>query len=128
VNHLDESFVREYCARTGKPLPEGIAPAPGKRSKYGNVKTVVDGVEYDSKREAARAGELALMQKAGEIRGFAEQVRFLLADRVTYIADFVVLNNDGTYTVEDAKGFRTDVYKLKRRLMRSVHGIEIKEV
>jgi hypothetical protein len=127
VNHLDEDFVREYCARTGKPLPEGIAPAQ-KRSKYGNVKTEQDGRVYDSKREAARAGELALMQKAGEIRGFAEQVRFLLADRVTYIADFVVLNNDGTYTVEDAKGFRTDVYKLKRRLMRSVHGIEIKEV
>lgn len=94
-----------------------------KRSKYGNKRQ--DG--YESKHEAERAGELHLMVKAGEACKVLEQVPFELAGGIVYIADFVVLLPDGTYRVEDAKGFRTKEYKLKKRLMRAA-GIGILEV
>ena len=94
-----------------------------KRSKYRNQRQ--DG--YDSKHEANRAAELALMVKAGEARAVAEQVPFELAGGIKYVADFVVMLPDGTYRVEDAKGYKTPEYRLKRKLMRAI-GIEIMEV
>ena len=124
---FDEAWVREFCQRTGQPLPDGIGEKAPKRGKYGNVKTEQDGKVYDSKREAARAGELKLLQKAGKIIAFAEQVTFLLPGDVRYIADFVIMEPDGTYTVEDSKGCRTAAYVHKRRLMKQTHGITIRE-
>jgi hypothetical protein len=101
-------------------------------SKYRAIKT--DG--YASKKEARRAGELKLLLFAGQISELIEQVPFELAPSVVvqgrkrppikYIADFVYLEN-GKRIVEDSKGMRTPVYNLKRHLMMSVHGIEIKE-
>jgi len=88
----------------------------------------MDGKRYDSKREANRAGELKLMARAREIVGFAEQVTIHIPGDHKYIADFVVLNRDGTYTVEDTKGVKTPVYKLKRDLVLEEYGIEIREV
>lgn len=124
---FDEKWLADYCARTGQKVPEA-AGQPPKRGKYGNQKTTVDGRTYDSKREAKHAGELKLLQKAGKIVGFAEQVTFLLPGGVRYIADFVVLNRDGTYTVQDSKGVRTKEYIIKRKLMAHEHGINIQEV
>lgn len=94
-----------------------------KPNKYRNKRT--NG--YASKREADRAAELDMLQKAGEIAGYAKQVPFLLAGGIKYYADFVVLYFDGYYEIEDAKGVRTDVYKLKKRLM-AEKGLKIKEV
>ena len=128
---FDEAWVREFCQRTGQPLPDGIGEKVPKRAKYGNVKTEQDGKVYDSKREAARAGELKLLQKAGKIVAYAEQVAFLLPGDVRYIADFVIMEMDGTYTVEDVKSAATrldKVYRIKKKLMRQTHGIEIREV
>jgi hypothetical protein len=71
------------------------------------------------------------MLKAGEIRGVFRQHPFLLPGGVVYRADFVVLDNDGTWHVEDAKSVATardKVYRLKKRQMRECLGIEIKEV
>lgn len=126
---FDDAWLAEYCKRTGQvnPLDKSGKAKGKKRSKYGNRKTKIDGVVYDSAREAKRHSELALMQKAGEICGWAEQVTFLLPGGVKYRADFVVLNNDGTWAVEDAKGMRTKEYVLKKRLMAAM-GIEIREV
>ena len=127
---FDEAWVREFCQRTGQPLPDGIGEKAPKRGKYGNVKTEQDGKVYDSKREAARAGELKLLQKAGKIVAYAEQVTFLLPGDVRYIADFVIMETDGTYTVEDVKSAATrmdKVYRIKRKLMRQAHGIAIRE-
>lgn len=128
---FDDAWVRDYCKRTGQPLPDGIGGEKPKRGKYGNVKVEQDGRVYDSKREAAHAGELKLAQKAGAIKGFAEQVTFILPGGVKYIADFVILENDGTYTVEDVKSPATRLdkaYRIKRKLMKQTHGIEIREV
>lgn len=101
-------------------------------SKYGSQRT--NG--YASKREAARATELAMLQKAGIIQDLKEQVVFILAPSVViqgrkrppmkYIADFVYME-DGKRVVEDVKGVKTDAYVIKRHLMMSVHGIEILE-
>ena len=102
-------------------------------SKFNNKKTVVDGFTFDSKKEAARWCELKLLGRAGEITGLLRQVSFELIPKcgknraVKYIADFVYCEN-GETIVEDVKGFRTDVYKLKKRMMLDKHSIEIREV
>ncbi len=114
-----------------------------KRPKYGNKKT--NG--YASAREAKRAAELKLMEKAGDITNLREQVAFELipaqyADckcverACKYVADFVYdqwVTEMGEIryletVVEDAKGFREPVYRIKRKLMLHVHGIRIREV
>ena len=119
MEHMTAAEYRE-CLRTGK--------WPGeKRSKYGNRRTSYGGHTYDSQREANRAAELDMLIRAGEIAGYARQVGFQLPGGIEYRADFVVLNLDGTYKIEDAKGVRTQVYKLKKRLMAD-KGLEIVEV
>lgn len=107
-----------------------------KKLKYGNKKTVVDGIEFDSMKEAKRFGDLMLMLKAGEIALFERQVEFELQVNgkkvASYIADFVYLDMaTGEKAVEDVKSVATrklPVYRLKKKLMKSIHGIEIREV
>ena len=109
-------------------------------AKYGNKKTVVDGQEFDSKKEATRWIELKYMERAGLITQLSRQTQFELipAQRengkvveraVTYKADFTYYEN-GHYVCEDVKSqaTKTKEYIIKRKLMRYVHGIEIKEV
>lgn len=102
-------------------------------SKYKNRKTVIDGIAFDSKKEAARYGELQLLDKAGSIQDLRLQVPFELIPKqageraARYIADFVYTEN-GKTVVEDVKGVKTDVYKIKKKLMLAVHGIRIREV
>lgn len=104
-----------------------------KKSKYGNKKTEVDGIEFDSAKEAGRYKELKLLQKAGAIGLLELQVPFELNEGGThsykYIADFVYLDaRTGEKVVEDAKGCRTREYLKKRRLMRKILGIVIREI
>lgn len=108
-------------------------------SKYKAKKTVVDGIEFDSRKEARRWSELRLLESAGEIADLRRQVKFVLipkqldergkvAEReCAYVADFVYCENGAT-VVEDTKGVRTKDYIIKRKLMRYVHGIVISEV
>lgn len=119
--HITAAEYQEY-------LKTGRLPGKPKRSKYRNVKTERDGKVYASKREADRHTELQLLQQAREIAFFLEQVPFRLPGGIVYLADFVVLHLDGSYTVEDAKGFRTDVYKIKKKLMKETFQIEVREV
>jgi hypothetical protein len=105
-------------------------------SKYKSKKTEYNGKIYASKKEAKRAQELHLLERAGHITGLREQVTYILAPSVViqgrkrpplrYIADFVYIEN-GKEVVEDCKGFRTAIYNQKRHLMKSVHGIDILE-
>lgn len=108
------------------------------RSKYGNRQMTRNGETFDSAKEARRYGELVLLERAGQISDLKRQVRFELiptqyengkcAERaVHYVADFVYKENYKEI-VEDAKGFRTKDYIIKRKLMLYVHGIRIKEV
>lgn len=96
-------------------------------SKYKNNKVIVDGITFDSQLEANRYCELKLLYKAGEISQLRLQPEFELIPafkkngksfrKTIYRADFMYLDNrSGKYIVEDTKGFKTDVYKIKRKL------------
>lgn len=102
-------------------------------SKYKNRKTIVDGITFDSKREAVRWQELCMMERAGEISDLRRQVSYELIPKqpgeraVKYIADFRYKDHEGKTVVEDTKGVKTPVYILKRKLLLWVHGIKIRE-
>jgi len=103
-------------------------------SKYNAIKTTVDGITFDSRKEASRYTELKLLSQAGEIRELRRQVPFELIPKrgklraIRYVADFVYADNHGNDIVEDVKGMKTQVYKLKKRMMLEKYGIEIQEV
>lgn len=96
------------------------------------MKETVDGIKFASKKEASRYRQLVLLEKAKAIQDLKLQVAFPLIRRsrwgreIKYVADFTYYE-DGVLVVEDTKGFRTDVYKLKKRLMGELYGIEIRE-
>lgn len=102
-------------------------------NKYHAKKTILDGMVFDSRREANRYAELKLLQRAGKIKNLRRQVPFELIPSqdgemaVKYIADFVYEEN-GKEIVEDVKGFRPKDYIIKRKLMLWVHGIKVWEV
>jgi|SRR5690625_2360005 len=97
-----------------------------RRSKYGNKKTKLDGITFDSKAEALYYSELKLRQKAGEILFFRTQPRYRLLDSfekhgkthraIDYIADFEIHHQDGSIEVIDVKGYKTDVFRLKEKM------------
>lgn len=122
-----EEQLREYCKRTGASLTGLGVDAEKKPSKYRNKRTEANGKTYDSKKEAQRAQELLLLVRSSEIAAVFEQVTFTLAGGVRYRADFVILNWDGSFVVEDVKGILTKEYKIKKRLM-AERGLDIKEV
>ena len=119
-------------------------------SKYKNIKT--NGC--DSRKEARRLVQLEMLQKAGYVKDLRTQVKYVLIPtqyetyeryskkgkrlkdgqrciekECSYYADFVYIDTEtGKEVVEDAKGVRTEAYRIKKKLMLSVHGIQIKEV
>jgi hypothetical protein len=116
-----------------------------KPSKYRNTKTVVDGITFDSKKEAQRYHELKLLEKCGEITHLVLQPKFdLYAAKPLesgwrdiayvggYVADFQYRDQRaGGYTVvEDVKSpaTRTAVYMLKKKIAEACHGIQIREI
>lgn len=118
-------------------------------AKYHNKKTEVDGIKFDSKKEANRYLELKLLEKAGEIQNLRLQVKYVLIPsqyeqvysekkhayirgklierECSYVADFVY-EEGGETIVEDTKGFRTQDYMIKRKMMLYLMGIRIREV
>ena len=125
------------------------------KNKYYNCKTKSsDGIVFDSHKEASRWEQLRILERAGEITELQRQVKYeiipaqyetyeryskrgerlkdgerLVERNAEYVADFVyTITKTGETIVEDAKGFRTKDYILKRKLMLLVHGIRIKEV
>ena len=102
-------------------------------NKYGAKKvTAPDGQKFDSMKEYNRYCVLKLLQRAGKISDLKRQVKFELIPKqegeltCNYVADFTYYQN-GEYIVEDVKGCKTDVYKIKKKLMLWVHGIRITE-
>lgn len=121
-------------------------------NKYRNTKTIVDGIEFDSRKEAARYKELKLLEAAGEISNLEMQVKFVLIPtqrepdfvgvrggikkgkviekECSYLADFVYIR-DGEVIVEDVKGYKNgsayNIFKIKRKLMLYLYGIKVVE-
>ena len=126
------------------------------RAKYGNRKAVIDGITFDSEREAHRYTELKILEKAGKITGLQLQREFelipaqreitdqiytkgpnkgkfkpgkVIEHKCSYVADFVYWDlENNCMVVEDTKGVRTTEYIIKRKLMLYMRGIRIKEV
>lgn len=96
-------------------------------SKYHAEKTKIDGIQFDSKKEADYYCELKMLKMAGEVKEIDRQVVFELLPSykrngktvraITYRADFVVTYRDGSKNVIDVKGYQTDVYKLKKKML-----------
>ena len=120
-------------------------------NKYGNSKTVVSGIAFDSKKEANRYQELLLLERTGAIKNLQRQVKYTLIPsqfekvwnprkkayekgkclerECSYVADFVYVDiKSGEMVVEDTKGFKTKDYIIKRKLMLYTHDIKIKEI
>jgi len=117
-----------------KPLPSVKKP-----SKYRNVKTEVDGIKFDSKKEAERWIELKSLEAAGKVKDLRRQVRVPLNVSGTLVAHWVA---DFEYTCyafcnaypskiwEDVKSDYTrkmPVYRLKKKLVKAIYGVDIKE-
>ncbi len=128
-----------------------------KMNKYKNIKVMLDGKTFDSKKEAYRYMELKTLAKAGEITDLQTQVKFVLIPaqyepyerygkqgqrlqdghkrvemECSYIADFTYKDKDGKLHVEDVKGYTKgnaySIFAIKRKLMLHVHGIKVEEV
>ena len=111
-----------------------------KGSKYHSKKVTVDGIQFDSKKEANIYLELKLLEKEGHIKDLKLQHKFELQPGfkkngktyrpITYIADFVYLDfSSNKNIVIDVKGYKTEVYKLKKKMFEYVYpDLELKEV
>ena len=108
------------------------------KNKYRNNPIVIDGIRFDSTKEGHRWCELQTLQKAGVISELQRQVKFELQPAfyhngkkirpIQYIADFVYNDESKQQIVEDVKGVKTQEYKLKKKMMQYIYGIDIKEV
>lgn len=114
---------------------EGAALLPGKpkRSKYGAEKTLLDGILFDSKAEANFYAALKQREKAGEVTDIARQREYdLMVNGVlvaSYRADFVFFDRRArAFRVVDVKGFATRDFRLKAKLMKACHGIDVEVV
>lgn len=101
--------------------------------KYRNAPTTVDGITFASKAEARRYGELKQLEKAGNIRAIQIQPKLELKVEGTkignYIGDFWYFDIEACeYVLEDVKGIKTPVYRLKKKLVKALHGIDIVEI
>ena len=101
-------------------------------NKYRNIPKRVDGILFQSTKESRRYSELKALQQAGVIRDLEMQPKFKLEVNgvhiTTYYADFRYHDNERrAEVVEDVKGMRTQLYILKKRLMKAILGIEVEE-
>ena len=105
----------------------------GSRPKYGNKKTTVHGITFDSKWESERYLYLKSLEAAGTIKNLELQPRFPIEVEgvkiCTYVGDFrydrELPTGDWVNIVEDAKGVETPEFKIKKKLMKAVHDIDI---
>jgi len=96
--------------------------------KFSAVKTEVDGIRFDSKKEAEYYRELKLRWLSGEVIFFLRQVPFHLPGGVTYRVDFQEFWADGTVHFVDVKGMRTKEYIMKKKMVESLYPVKIEEV
>lgn len=125
INDFPAHFLVNQDLDTLRDLA-GVEEKP-KRHKYGAQKTVVDGITFDSKREAQRYQELLLLEQSHKISHLLLQPKYTLQEAftdkqgnkhgaITYKADFAYYDDLGFRIVEDVKGVETAVFKLKKKL------------
>jgi len=98
-------------------------------NKYRNIKTEIDGIVFDSKKEAAKYCELKMRVKCEDLIKFERQVPFIIMVNntkiCTYYADFVTYSKAGIREVLDVKGVKTQIYRLKKKLIKALYNIDI---
>jgi hypothetical protein len=103
-----------------------------KMSKYKNIITTVDNIRFHSKKEANRYRELCILNKSKLILDLELQPNFKITINNKFIcnykADFAYKNKDGEIVYEDVKGFKTQVYKLKKKLTEALYNVTIIEI
>ena len=119
---------RKYPALT----PENLQKLRGefsrwRKRKYRNQPVVVDGQRFDSKAEARHWTALRAELSVGRARLVLRQVPFHLPGGVTYRVDFLVHRQDGAIEFHEVKGHRTEVYRIKKRQVEALYGVEIQE-
>lgn len=139
---LESRKTEAQVAKPSAELPQGPSRQLDKlrgpdiqprKSKFSNVWTVADGIKFQSKREARRYQELKILEAAGKIEDL--EFQFNLPCTVNgihicdYRADFRYIDGDtGLSVIEDAKGFKTREYRIKKKLVKACLGINIIEV
>ena len=108
-----------------------VAYGCGELSKYGAIRTEVDGVTFASKKEAKRYQELRLLERAGQIEELQLQPRYPIAINdvkiCTYVGDFQYRER-GAFVLEDVKGVKTPTYNIKKKLVKAIYQIDIREI
>lgn len=110
--------MRALFEGKGAGAPESAVQAPAatpKRAKYGNKITVVDGIRFDSKKEAGYYEQLKLRQRGGEVHFWLRQVPVHLPGGTKYVLDFVVFLKSGEVQFVDVKGRETKEFRIKKR-------------
>ena len=110
----------------GATIRGGGAAASPRRHKYNAKSTTVDGIRFDSKREAYHYEALKLLHTAGDVLWFALKPVFVI-EGGRYIPDFIVAYRD-RLAIEDVKGVRTPLYRRAKKQMLERYGIEVVEV
>ena len=131
MNVSIDDLKKTACWQLNKHL-EQLPAQSKKRSKMNNNICEVDGIKFDSEKEATRYGQLKILRKAGIIGLLELQKSYELNEggshSYKYQADFVYrIIKTGEEVVEDCKGFETVVFKKKEKLMKKIHGIIIKK-
>lgn len=98
------------------------------RHKFNAQQTEIDGIKFASKAEATYYSGLLLAQRSGDLLFFLRQTPFHLAGGTKYIADFTEFWKDGSVRFVDVKGFKTPMYKLKKKQVEATYPIKIIEV
>jgi len=98
------------------------------KHKFRAKPSISDGIKFSSKKEQKRYQELKLLQSSGELIFFLRQVPFHLPGNVRYVCDFMNFWANGEVTIEDVKGFKTDMYTTKKKIVESIYPIEIQEI
>lgn len=98
------------------------------RHKFNAKRCEYSGIKFASKKELKRHQELELLQKYGEVIFFLRQVPFHLSGGVKYVCDYLVFWASGDVTIEDVKGMRTPMYKLKKKQVQALYPITITEI
>jgi hypothetical protein len=98
------------------------------KHKYHAKRTIVDDINFDSKKEARYYQELLIRQRIGEVIFFLRQVPFHLPGNVTYRVDFQEFRSDGTVAFVDVKGFETEGFVMKKKMVESLYPVTIEVV
>lgn len=106
---------------------------PKARSKYGAIRTEVDGITFASKKEANHYATLKILERAGKITRLTLQPVFRLEVNgqfiCRYIADFQYWDVErNEWATEDVKGCKTSLYKVKKKMVKALHNVDIREV